>query len=83
MGLEPLAADADDDGRFGGDGGVACTSTPPGPCESGRSSSAITATEPLQKLLNVQQQLYQDQGGQALFAPLLDCHDCHPASSSS
>lgn len=50
---------------------------------SGRSSSAITATEPLQKLLNVQQQLYQDQGGQALFAPLLDCHDCHPASSSS
>ena len=46
LGLEPLAADADDDGRFGGDGGVACTSTPPGPCGSGRSSSAITATDP-------------------------------------
>lgn len=55
MGFEPLAADADDDGRFGGDGGVTCTSTSTGPCESARSSSATTATD-LQKLLNYQQQ---------------------------
>ena len=46
LGFESLATDADDDGRFGGDGGgVTCTSTSAGPCESGRSSSATNAID--------------------------------------